>query len=73
MCVCVQSTSLPVIGVPSPHVPARQLFPHVAVPLETAFPDILQEAQNVPEAAWVRESAGLHGASPALLACAVWR
>jgi hypothetical protein len=60
---CRPARARPVIGIPRHTHPARELFPHVALKLESALATILREFSNgVEEAsdAWIQESAGLH-------------
>jgi len=59
---CRPAKSRPVVGIPLHTQPARALFPHVALKLESALATIEREfeALNVEEGVWAQESAGLH-------------
>lgn len=60
---CRPAKARPVVGIPHHTRPARELFPHVALKLESALAIILREFNDVANGAsdmWVQESAGLH-------------
>jgi hypothetical protein len=60
---CRPAKARPVVGVPSHAHAARELFPHVALRLESALATIQREFGDRAEGAtdaWVQESAGLH-------------
>jgi hypothetical protein len=60
---CRPAKARSVVGVPTHVRAARELFPHVALPLESALATIQREFRDRAEGAadaWVQESAGLH-------------